>query len=116
VEEKRVKEEAELVERQDEIGTICMHGLLRKSASLDRLAKTLHSCLLFFYLRKCRVARCHIFEQKIQIWVNFWRALQWKMLVYFMSIWSIFLVYVVAIWYILRLFGIFFASLVYYSK
>jgi hypothetical protein len=43
-----------------------------------------------------------------------WRALQWKILVYFMAIWSILrqfglfygnLVYFVAIWYILRLFG-----------
>jgi hypothetical protein len=45
---------------------------------------------------------------------KFWRALQWKMLVYFMAIWSILqllgifcghLVYFVAIWYMLWLFS-----------
>jgi hypothetical protein len=36
-----------------------------------------------------RVARWYIFRPKIAIWVKVWRALQWKMLVYFMDIWSI---------------------------
>jgi hypothetical protein len=41
---------------------------------------------------------------------KFWRVLQWKLLVYFMAIWSFYenLVYFVAIWYLLWLFGIFF--------
>jgi hypothetical protein len=56
---------------------------------------------------------------------KFWRVLQWKMLVYFMSIlstlrpWKIFcghLVYFVAIWYILWSFGVFFPVLVYCTK
>jgi hypothetical protein len=35
---------------------------------------------------------------------NFWRVLQWKMFVYFFG----HLVYFIAIWYILWLFGIFY--------
>jgi hypothetical protein len=51
-----------------------------------------------------------------------WRALQWRMLAYFMPIWSILrpfglfyghLVYFTAIWYILLSFGIFCCHLVY---
>jgi hypothetical protein len=53
---------------------------------------------------------------------KFWRVLQWKMLVYFMSIWSILcpfglfyvhLVYFTAIWSILRPLEIFYGRLVY---
>jgi hypothetical protein len=56
------------------------------------------------------------FQTKIHTLVNFVRYLQWKMLVYFTSIWynlwpfGLFyghLVYFVAIWYILWLFGVF---------
>jgi hypothetical protein len=40
-----------------------------------------------------RVARWHIFKTKIPIFGQFWRVLQWKVLVYlhimYMSIWSI---------------------------
>jgi hypothetical protein len=45
---------------------------------------------------------------------KFWRVLQWKMLVCFMVIWSIYshLVYFGATWYYLWLFGVFFAVLV----
>jgi hypothetical protein len=45
----------------------------------------------------------------------FWRALQWKMLVYYLAIWSIYgyLVYCVAILYIVWPFGLFFCYLVY---
>jgi hypothetical protein len=50
-----------------------------------------------------RVARWHIFKPKIVIWVNFWRDLQWKMLVYDMDI-----------WYILGPFGIFCGHSVYF--
>jgi hypothetical protein len=55
---------------------------------------------------------------------KFWMDLQWKMLVYFIAIWSILrlfvlfygcLVYFVAIWYIFLLFGIF-SRLVYCVK
>jgi hypothetical protein len=55
---------------------------------------------------------------------NYWRVLQWKMLVYFWAIWSIFwrfgifwghLVYIEVIWYILRSFGILCGHLVYFS-
>jgi hypothetical protein len=35
-----------------------------------------------------RVARWHIFKQKIPIWVNF-GILKWEMLIYFIAIWSI---------------------------
>jgi hypothetical protein len=48
---------------------------------------------------------------------KFWRVLQWKMLEYFIAIWSIFyrhLVYFVAIWYVLWPFGIFYGYLVYF--
>jgi hypothetical protein len=43
---------------------------------------------------------------------NFWRVLQWKMVVYFMSIWS---TYYTAIGNILWLFGILCDHLVYFS-
>jgi hypothetical protein len=46
---------------------------------------------------------CQIFTPKIPIWVNFWKVLQWKMLVYYMDIRSI-----------LRLFGIVLSQLVYF--
>jgi hypothetical protein len=55
-------------------------------------------------------------NQKIPIWVNlFWRALDWKMLTYFVAIWNILqtfgifydhLVKFVFIWYIFPGFGI----------
>jgi hypothetical protein len=56
-----------------------------------------------------------------------WRVLQWKMLVYFIVIWSTYtyyghflhfgyLVYFMAIWYILWLFGIFYEYLVYFMN
>jgi hypothetical protein len=35
-----------------------------------------------------RVARWNIYKSKIPIVVNFWRALKWKMWVYFRHIWS----------------------------
>jgi uncharacterized membrane protein SpoIIM required for sporulation len=41
---------------------------------------------------------------------KFWRVLQWKILVYYMSIWSIlwlFSIHTFGIWYILCLFGMF---------
>jgi hypothetical protein len=66
-----------------------------------------------------RVARWYIFKPKIPIWVN--RVLQWKILVYYMSIWYSFwlfgivlgyLVYCVPIGYILLLFGAFSSVLV----
>jgi hypothetical protein len=49
---------------------------------------------------------------------KFWRVLQWKMLVYFMAIWSILLPFgiFVAIWYILWLFGTFFPVFVCCAK
>jgi hypothetical protein len=37
-----------------------------------------------------RVARWFIFKPKIPIWVKIWRALAWKTLLYFMTIWNIF--------------------------
>jgi hypothetical protein len=51
------------------------------------------------------------FQTKFPTLGKFWRDLQWKMLVYFMAIWSIsrqFHGYVVAIWFILWLNGTFF--------
>jgi hypothetical protein len=47
---------------------------------------------------------------------KFWRSMQWKMVDYFIAIWSIFchLVYFIAIWYILWTFGIFYVYLVYF--
>jgi hypothetical protein len=36
-----------------------------------------------------RVARWFIFKPKIPILGKFWRALDWKMLIYFMAIWNI---------------------------
>jgi hypothetical protein len=48
-----------------------------------------------------RVARWYIFKPKIPIWVYFWRALEWKILIYFKDIWNI-----------LRPFGIFYGHLV----
>jgi hypothetical protein len=52
-----------------------------------------------------RVARWHIFKQKIPILGKFWRIFLWKMLAYFMAVWSIF----VAIWSILLLLGLFYS-------
>jgi fatty acid desaturase len=54
-----------------------------------------------------------------------WWVLHWKMLIYFMALWSIFrpfgifcvtLVYFVVIWYILWLFGIFCGYLVHFPR
>jgi hypothetical protein len=66
------------------------------------------------------------FQTKNPNFGNFWRVLQWKMLVYFIAFWSnlrpfgiIFahLVYFVAIWYVLLPFGgIFYGYLVYFSR
>jgi hypothetical protein len=36
-------------------------------------------------------ARWFIFKPKILIWVKIWKALEWKMLSYFMNIWNILL-------------------------
>jgi hypothetical protein len=66
-------------------------------------------------VRKSRVARWFIFKPNIPIWVNFRvSCMYWMMLVYFMTIWSIFQVYLVYymvyyIWYIIfhGYFGIF---------
>jgi hypothetical protein len=57
-----------------------------------------------------RVARCFILKPKIPIWVNFWRAFDWKMwprLIFYGR-----LIYLIAIWYIMCTFGIFFPVLV----
>jgi hypothetical protein len=43
---------------------------------------------------------------------KFWRVLEWKMLVYFMTIWNM---YFTAIWYALWLFGNVCGHLVYFS-
>jgi hypothetical protein len=50
-----------------------------------------------------RVARWFIFKPKIPIWVNFGRALAWKILIIFLTI-----------WYILQTFGIFYDHLVHF--
>jgi hypothetical protein len=61
-----------------------------------------------------RVARWHIFKPKNPNLGKFWRVLQWKILVYFMTIWSylrpvdIFcghLVHFMVIWYIFSRLG-----------
>jgi hypothetical protein len=44
------------------------------------------------------------FQPKKSSLGNFWRALEWEMMVYLMSIWN---KHIMAIWYILWLFGIF---------
>jgi glycosyltransferase involved in cell wall biosynthesis len=57
-----------------------------------------------------RVARWYIFKPKKPNLGKFLRVLQWKILVYFMDIWSIFRpfrIYFMALWYILSSFGIF---------
>jgi hypothetical protein len=57
------------------------------------------------------------FHTKVPIWVYiFCSALEWKMLVYFMTISNILqhLVYYMAIWYIIWPFGILYGHLVYY--
>jgi hypothetical protein len=64
---------------------------------------------------KTRVARWFVFKPKIPILGKFWRVLLWKILVYFVTIWSILmlleifyghLVNFVVIWYIFPRFGI----------
>jgi hypothetical protein len=60
-------------------------------------------CSHFFRRKPFRVARWFIFIPKIPIWVHvLWRALEWRMLVYFMTSWNI-----------LGPFGIFYGSSVY---
>jgi hypothetical protein len=63
------------------------------------------------------------FQTKNPNLAKFWKVLQWKMYVYFMSIWSILcpfglfyvhLVYFMSIWSILCPFGIFWGHLVYF--
>jgi hypothetical protein len=56
---------------------------------------------------RSRVARLP-FKVKNPNLSNFWRFLQWKMLVSFMPMWSVLLVFFLAFWYILRLSGTFF--------
>jgi hypothetical protein len=51
------------------------------------------------------------FQTKNPNLCHFWRVFQWKMLIYFMDIWSIF----AAIWYTLRTFGIVCGNLVIFS-
>jgi hypothetical protein len=74
-------------------------------------------CLLHydFILVQGRVARWFVFKPKIAIWGEFWRALDWKMLKYFMAICGIFwtfgifnnhLVHFEFIWYIISGCGI----------
>jgi hypothetical protein len=55
-------------------------------------------------LRTSRVARWFIFKPKIPIWVQIWRALELKMLVYFMSMLLPFGIFLVS-WYNVWLFG-----------
>jgi hypothetical protein len=58
----------------------------------------------FVHTVDSRVARCYTyFQTKDPNLGKFWRVLQWKMLVYFMRIWSI-----------LRQIGLFYAHLVYF--
>jgi hypothetical protein len=54
-------------------------------------------------LNPSRVARWFIFVPKIPIWVNFRRALHWKMFIYFKTVWSYF-----------QTFGIFYDHLVHF--
>jgi hypothetical protein len=65
--------------------------------------------------RQSRVARWSVFKPKIPNLGKFWRVPLWKIVVYFMTIWSILrpldifyghLVYFVVIWYIFPRFGI----------
>jgi hypothetical protein len=59
---------------------------------------------LFCSRKGGRVARWFVFKPKIPNLDKFWRVLQWKILVYFMTIWSI-----------LRPLEIFYGHLVYFS-
>jgi hypothetical protein len=52
-----------------------------------------------------------IFSNQKSKLCNFWRVLQWKMLVYYMEIWS---TYFTAIWYTFWTFGLFYSRLVYF--
>jgi hypothetical protein len=65
--------------------------------------------------RGCQIA---YFQTKNPNLGKFWKALQWEMLVYVIATWSIYghLVYFVALWYILWLFGTFFPVLVSCTK
>jgi hypothetical protein len=58
------------------------------------------------------------FQTKNPILGKFWMVLQWKILVYFMTIWSILLQLEIffSIWYILWSFDIFFPDLVFCTK
>jgi hypothetical protein len=60
-----------------------------------------------------RVARWYIFQTKNPNLAQSWRVLQWKISVY---LHNVHLVYFMAIWHILCLFGIFFPVLVCYNK
>jgi hypothetical protein len=42
-----------------------------------------------FFATIAKVARWFVFQPKIPIWEKKFRALEWKMLVYFMAIWNI---------------------------
>jgi hypothetical protein len=63
--------------------------------------------------RTTRVARWFAFKPKIPIWEKIFRALDWKMLVYVMSIWNILRIFGVlfmTIWYTLCSLGAFFTG------
>jgi hypothetical protein len=69
---------------------------------------------VFFSLRKLvRVARWFIFIPKNPDLGRFWRALEWKMLVYFMTIWNILRPFVIIYG---RLVNIVCCHLVYFSS
>jgi hypothetical protein len=71
----------------------------------------IHQLLPFIWiqLQGCQMA---YFQTKNSNFGNFWKVLKWKMLGYFMTIWSFIrlLGIFMAIYYILRSFGIYFSS------
>jgi hypothetical protein len=87
-------------------------GLIHTAPLVNRATVVLATCMVFGevarFCFRTTVARWFVFKPKIYLG-NFWWVLQWKILVYFMTIWSIlqpfeilygYLVYFVVFWYI----------------
>jgi hypothetical protein len=92
-------------------------------ASTDRKSHLCKRCSRI-RIRKVRLEEfarqgCQILKPKMQNWENFWMVLQWKMLAYFMAIWSIALPFGKFLWKFGKLYGYsvyFFPVLVCFTK
>jgi hypothetical protein len=87
--------------------------LNRGATAAPKYIHIINNCLFSLaHSFKPRVARWFIFKPKIPIWEKFWKAFDWKMLIYLMAIWNILQTFGIfmIIWNILCSFGRFFSG------